>query len=93
VKSPPPELNSGRKYDIQSRHNALLKTFDIHDKIILYILKSNQIILLLIELIGRIIEYNSYTEKILIFSSELKMFLKIERHFEVKYIFIWLESS
>jgi len=48
VKSPPPEVNSGRKFDIQSRHNAFLKTFNIYGKIIGF-LKS--IIFFLLELI------------------------------------------
>jgi len=33
------------------------------------------------------------TEKILTFSSELKMFLKTEGHFNVEIVFILLESS
>jgi len=34
-----------------------------------------------------------YTEKILTLSFELKMFLKIERHFQVENVFILLEPS
>jgi len=37
--------------------------------------------------------YNTFTEKILTFLSELKMFFKIERHFEVENVLILLESS
>jgi len=36
---------------------------------------------------------SKYTEKILTFSSELKMFLKIDRNFKVENVFILLESS
>jgi len=48
VKSPPPEVNSGRKFDIESRHNAILKIFQINGKII-GLLKSSLLTFLLIE--------------------------------------------
>jgi len=48
VKSPPPEVNSGRKFDIQSRHNAFLKILDNYGKII-GLLKSSLLTFLLIE--------------------------------------------